>query len=134
MGKKFIPLERAEPMAKYCIGKGDYVSIPVGNKGLMAIVDVEDEWLARWRWSPWKTRFNLHSYAVRGIRVGTKVFQLHMSRLVCGALPGERVSHYDTYPLNNRKGNLLLNGISFLDSDREKITEKNYREYLKVYI
>ena len=134
MGKPFIPLERPKSMAKYCTGDGDYVSIPIGNNGLMAIVDIEFEWLSRWRWSPWKTRFNLHFYAVRGIRVDKKVFQLHMSRLICCALPSERVSHVDGYPLNNRCSNLQLNGVAFLDTDREVITKEKYYEYLNVYI
>ena len=134
MGKRFIPLEKPEPMAKYCTGESDYVSIPVGTKGLMAIVDVEDAWLSRWRWSPWKTRYNRYFYAVRGIRRYNKVFQLHMSRLICCALPSERVSHIDGYSLNNRKSNLQLNGMAFLETDRENIMKENYYNYLSVYV
>ncbi|GAF83146.1 unnamed protein product [marine sediment metagenome] len=132
--KFVVPGKKFESMAPMCTGKGDYVSIPVGGDGLMAIVDIEDRWLLQWRWSPWRGRRNLHYYPVRGIRIGKTVFQLHMSRFICGALPGERVSHHDRNSLNCRKTNLLLNGECLLDTDRSKITKENYEDYLSVYL
>lgn len=111
------------------------VKKPKSKEVIHAIVDEQDYWLKRWKWSSWKGARNAQCYPVRGIRNGNKVFQLHMSRIIAGAFPGEKVEHLDGVVLNMRRMNLLVDGVCLLDlTDREPVTQFNYNQYLSVFI
>jgi len=99
------------------------------------IVDDQDKWVSRWKWSAWRGKRNLGYYAVRSIRAGRKTKQIHLHSLIAGSLPGEKVEHLDGNSLNCKRMNLLVDGVCVLDlKDRKPITKLNYNNYLGLFL
>lgn len=86
-----------------------FSKIPVGNNGLFAIVDAEDEErLLRYRWSPRRGSASSRYYAGHYLGRASNPRYLLMHRLLMGAMPGEMVDHIDRNGLNNSKSNLRI--------------------------
>lgn len=82
------------------------------NKGLNAIVDVEDyDWLSKYNWGFYKTNNNSF-YAVRYTNINNKLIKIHMHREILEKygfdLIDSKVTHINNNQLDNRLKNLKV--------------------------
>jgi hypothetical protein len=108
------------------------IQIPL-TRGLVAIVDDEDAYLAEHEWyaipaNKQKTKF----YAVRGEWVDGKLKRFWLHREVLKASEGVEVDHEDNDGLNCRRSNLRL--ATHAQNQRNKVRLRNNRSgYKGVY-